>query len=464
MALAMRYHIWTAGCQMNVADSQKLAAGLARLGWQEAATPGDADLAVVNTCVVRQKAEDRAVGYLGYLRRIKEGRDGKAPLQIAVMGCLVGPRTDDLRARFPYVDVWARPQDFQVILRHLLPACDQAGEFWPDTFPEPGGPTALVPVIHGCNKFCTYCIVPYRRGRQRSRTIDDIAREVASHCSRGVREVTLLGQTVEAYGKDLDTKRDLADLFVAIHDTPGLERIRFLTSYPRDMTERIVRAAADLPRVCEHFNIPVQAADNQVLARMRRGYTIEQYVEWVTRVRDIVPGASLSTDVIVGFCGETEAQFQRTLELLERIRFDKVHVAAYSPRPGTIAWRRMADDVPREEKMRRLHAVEALQERIATEINQALVGTTQEVLVESLPADRRGENDKLGAHGHALTGRTRSNKLVHWPRPIDHDVGWGFQTATGVGRPSLGDLANVRITRASPWALRGVQAEAVVPA
>ncbi|MEX0800600.1 MAG: tRNA (N6-isopentenyl adenosine(37)-C2)-methylthiotransferase MiaB [Dehalococcoidia bacterium] len=452
----MRYHIWTEGCQMNEADSGKLAAGLARLGWQEAARAEDADLAVVNTCVVRQKAEDRAAGYLGRLRQLKDSREGDSDgrsLQIAVMGCMVGPRTDDLRARFPYVDVWARPQSFEVVLRHLVPESDLGGEFWPDTFPRPKGPTAFVPVVHGCNKFCTYCIVPYRRGRERSRPIDDVAREVASHCANGVREVTLLGQTVEAYGKDLETKPDLAGLFAAIHDTPGLERIRFLTSYPRDMTERIVRAVADLPRVCEHFNIPVQAADNDVLAAMRRGYTIEEYRDCVALIHDAVPGASLSTDVIVGFCGETEAQFQRTLDLLAEIRFDKVHVAAYSPRPGTIAWRHMEDDVPQDEKMRRLHAVEALQERIATEINAALVGTTQEVLVE-------GEKEGI------LTGRARSNKLVHFraaasPSPLN--VGRGLQTPAGVGRPRLGDTITVRVTGSSPWSLRGERVPAVEP-
>ena len=430
----MRYHIWTEGCQMNEADSEKLAAGLARLGWSEAAKLEDADLAVVNTCVVRQKAEDRAAAYLGRLRQLKEQRNGEGALQIAVMGCLVGPRTDDLRARFPYVDVWARPQAFEVVLRHLVPDSDLGGEFWPDTFPEPKGPTAFVPVVHGCNKFCTYCIVPYRRGRERSRTIDEIAREVTAHCARGVREVTLLGQTVEAYGKDIAGRPDLADLFAAIHETPNLQRIRFLTSYPRDMTERIVRAVADLPKVCEHFNIPVQAADDEVLARMRRGYTIEEYVECVQRIRETVPAASLSTDVIVGFCGETETQFQRTLDLLAELRFDKVHVAAYSPRPGTIAWRHLEDDVPREEKMRRLHAVEALQERIATEINEVLTDTTQEVLVE-------GEKDGT------LSGRTRANKLVHWQ-----------------GEAVPGEMARVRITRASPWALRGERAEAPIPA
>ncbi len=457
----MRYHIWTEGCQMNEADSAKLAAGLAKLGWQEAARAEDADLAVVNTCVVRQKAEDRAAGYLSHLRRLKERRDGT--LHVAVMGCMVGPRADDLRVRFPFVDVWARPQNFEAVLRHLLPDSDLGGEFWPDTFPDPKGPTAFVPVIRGCNKFCTYCIVPYRRGRERSRTVEDVAREVTSLCARGVREVTLLGQTVEAYGKDLPPGRagdrpDLADLFAAIHDTPGLLRIRFLTSYPRDMTERIVRAVAGLPKVCEHFNIPVQAADNELLVRMRRGYCIEEYVEWVYRIRQIVPGASLSTDVIVGFCGETEAHFQRTLGLLAELRFDKVHVAAYSPRPGTIAWRHLEDDIPHDEKMRRLHAVEALQERIASEINTALLGTTQEVLVESLPADRRGEKD--GPDGQAVrTGRTRTNKLVHFRAEASPSG-----RAPAVNGHAVAALVHVRIEKATAWSLQGTGVGAAVPA
>lgn len=424
---------------MNEADSEKLAAGLAKLGWEEAAKANEADLAVVNTCVVRQKAEDRAAGYLGLLRKLKESREGG--LQIAVMGCMVGPRTDDLRSRFPYVDVWARPQSFEVVLRHVMPDSDLGGEFWPDAFPEPKGPTAFVPVVHGCNKFCTYCIVPYRRGRERSRPIEDVAREVASHCTRGVREVTLLGQTVEAYGKDLPAddsgaKPDLAALFEAIHETPGLQRIRFLTSYPRDMTERIVRSVAELPKVCEHFNIPLQAGDNDVLAQMRRGYTIEEYIEWVHRIRDIVPEATLSTDVIVGFCGETEDQFGRTLDVLEELRFDKVHVAAYSPRPGTIAWRHMEDTLPLDEKKRRLHAVEARQEHIASEINARLVGTVQEVLVE-------GEKDGV------LTGRNRGNKLVHIR------VGDGRGKKEQGEWPTIGDLIEVRIRKATAWSLKG---------
>ena len=417
---------------MNDADSDKLAAGLQKLGWLPAAAPEEADIAVVNTCVVRQKAEDRAASYLGQLRKIKEKRPGD--LQVAVMGCLVGPQTKELRARFPFVDVWARPQGYETIIRTLVPENDLGGEFWPQTFPTPKGPTAYVPVVHGCNKFCTYCIVPFRRGRERSRPVDELAQEVASHAARGVREVTLLGQTVEAYGKDLPDRPDLGDLFAAVHDIDGLERVRFLTSYPRDMTERIIRSVAELPKVCEHFNIPVQSADDEVLSLMRRGYTVDEYVHWVTRIRDIVPDASFSTDVIVGFCGESEAQFQRTLDLLSSLRFDKVHVAAYSPRPGTYAWRNLKDELPREEKMRRLHAVERIQKEIASEINNGLLGSTQEILVEE---------EKEGV----LSGRTRSNKLVHFK-----------------GKAGIGDLVDVRVVEAGPWSLRGAQLAMPEPA
>ncbi len=426
----MRYHIWTEGCQMNEADSEKLAAGLAKLGWEPAAKARDADLAVVNTCVVRQKAEDRALSYMGRLRKLKGERPG---LQVAVMGCMVGPRTDDLRSSYPFVDVWARPQNFEVIIRQLMPEGDLGGEFWPDTFPEPTGPTAFVPVVHGCNKFCTYCIVPYRRGREKSRPVADIHREVASLVDRGVREVTLLGQTVEAYGKDLAEKPDLADLFATLSELDGLARVRFLTSYPRDMTDRIIQSVADEPKVCEHFNIPVQAGDNEVLAQMRRGYTIEEYLECVGRIRQWVPNASLSTDVIVGFCGETEGQFLNTLRVLEEVRFDKVHVAAYSPRPGTIAWRHMEDTLPQEEKMRRLHAVEEVQERIATEINGRLLGSEQEVLVE-------GEKDGV------YTGRDPGNKLVH------------FSTDEPL---QIGDFVRVAIEKTTPWSLQGSAAVVV---
>lgn len=424
----MRYHIWTVGCQMNVADSQKLAAGLDRLGFVATERIEEADLVVLNTCSVREHAEQRAISKLGTLKKQRQrGRE----FTIAVMGCMVGPRTEELRRRFPFVDVFARPQEFAPILE-AVGVEDTGGEFWPSTYAVPNSVTAYVPVIHGCDKFCTYCIVPYRRGRERSRPIEDVRREVEHLCARGVREVTLLGQTIEAYGHDLPGRPDLADLLVAIHDTPGLRRIRFLTSYPRDMTPRIVEAVRDLPKVCEYFNIPVQSGHDATLARMRRGYTVAEYVEKVELIRRLLPDAAITTDVIVGFCGETEDEFRATYGLVERLRFDKVHVAAYSPRPGTIAARKLEDDVPREEKMRRLHAIEQLEARIATEINTGLIGTTQEVLVE-------------GYRDGRWTGRTRSNKLVHF---------------TGEGL-APGDLVPVQIEAATAWSLRGAAAVTV---
>ena len=426
----MKYHIWTVGCQMNVADARKLAAGLDRAGLVGVDAIDEADLVVLNTCSVREHAEDRAIGQLGRLKKQRRlGRDFK----IAVMGCMVGPRHDDLRKRFPYVDVFARPQEFAPIMA-VAGVDDAGGEFWPSTFAEPDAVTAFVPVIHGCDKFCTYCIVPYRRGREKSRAIDDIRNEVAHYCARGVREVTLLGQTVEAYGHDLPGQPDLGDLMRAIHDTPGLERIRFLTSYPKDMTPRIVDAVAELPKVCENFNIPVQAGDDALLERMRRGYTLDEYLEKFALVRSTVPHAAMVTDVIVGFCGETEAEFQHTYDLLARLRFDKVHVAAYSPRPGTIAHRKLADDVPADVKQQRLHAIEQLEARIAFEINSALLDTEQEVLVESRREGR-------------WSGRNRLGKLVHFD-----------------GDARIGELVRVRIDRATAWSLQGTALPAPVPA
>jgi tRNA-2-methylthio-N6-dimethylallyladenosine synthase len=430
--MTQRYHIWTEGCQMNVADSAKLAAGLDRFGWQSTDAPEDADLVVVNTCVVRESAEHRAISKMGALQAMK--RKGQAGFKIVVMGCMVGPKDDELRRRFPYVDHFARPQAFEGIFESLGLSDDTGGEFWPTAFPTPTGPTAYVPIIHGCDKFCTYCIVPYRRGREASRPLDEIVQEVAHLVHGGVREVTLLGQTVEAYGLDFEGKRpDLGDLMEALHELPNLQRVRFLTSYPKDMTPKIVQAVRDLPEVCEFFNIPVQHGSDAVLQRMRRGYTMAEYREKVALIRSLMPEASITTDVIVGFCGETEAEFNETLALLEEVRFDKVHVAAYSPRPGTIAARRMADDVPAELKRERLHAVEEVEERISAALNGRLAGSDQEVLVE-------------GRRDGRWYGRTRSNKLVHF-----------------AGETAIGEVVTVRIERATAWSLQGTTADDALP-
>ena len=435
------YHIWTVGCQVNFADSGKLAAGLNRLGWQPTDHPADADLVVLNTCAVRQHAEDKAASKLGALRSLKAGHPER---KIAVMGCMVGPRPDAFQQRFPWVDVFAQPQRFADVLAVLdLPDEDLGGEFWPAVFPNESRPTAFVPVVEGCDKFCTYCIVPLRRGRERSRPLAEIVREVTAHTERGVREITLLGQTVEAYGKDQPPvipgtdHADLSDLMAALHDLPGLRRIRQLTSYPPDMTDRILAGMASLPKVCEAFSLPVQSGDDTVLGKMRRGYTVAEFRERVEKVRALLPEVGISTDVIVGFPGETADQFRNTLGLLEDLRFDKVHVAAYSPRPGTYADRKQPDDVPLPEKMARLHAVEELQGRIAAEINAGLLGRTLDVLVEDAkPATAAGPL--------RLTGRRRTNKLVHFDAPA--------------GAFPLGAEAPVRVIQTGPWSLQGIVA------
>ena len=434
------FHIWTLGCQMNQADSLKLAAGLERLGYHAVEDDEAADLVVINTCSVRQHAEDRAYSRMGVLR--KRRAQGKR-FTLAVMGCMVGPKTDALRKRFPYVDVWARPQEFDGILALAGEARDvSGGELGTlldggmrQTFGLPKGPTAYLPVIHGCDKFCTYCIVPLRRGREASRPAAEILEEVRFLAEHGVREVTLLGQTVEAYGHDLpalpdggrpdDGRPDLATLFEGIDRIDGIARVRFLTSYPKDMTDRIIDAVADQPKVCEHFNIPVQSGSESMLARMRRGYAVADFEDRVARIRSRMPDAAIVTDVIVGCPGETEAEFADTVALLERMQFDTIHVAAYSPRPGTYAERHLPDDVPHEVKQARLQVIEALHAASSARINQQLLGREVEVLVE--------QNE----HGRS-TGRTRRGQLVH------------FDAVGGIG-----EFATIEISQVTPWSLQG---------
>ncbi len=280
--------------------------------------------------------------------------------------------------------------------------------------------------------------MPYRRGRERSRPVDELVTEAAALAGKGAKELTLLGQTVEAYGLDLPGKPDLAGLMTHLSEIDGLERIRFMTSYPRHMNDSMIERMAALPKVCEHVNIPVQAGDDELLKRMKRGYTLDEYRDRITRLRALWPGVSLSTDIIVGFCGETGEEFQHTLDLLEEIRFDVVHVAAYSVRPGTVA-ARWEDDIPLAEKKRRLHAVEEVQARIAFELNQPLLGRVEEVLVEEA-------ND---AHGRQQwKGRNRANKLVYFPQPTAE--------SEEMGRPIRpGDLVKVQIERATSWSLQG---------
>ena len=419
------YHIWTIGCQMNNADSERLSSALEQLGLRAVDMPVDADVIVLNSCVVRQSAEDKVVGTLGMMKRLKTSKPERV---LALMGCMVGPRADELRARFPYVDTFMRPQQYGPLLDLLgeRMGLDWEGCVGSLTPPRPAV-NCYIPIIHGCDLMCTFCIIPYRRGRQVSRPIPEVVREVELLVARGAKEVTLLGQTVDAYGYDLPEKPDLADLLRALDSIEGLARIRFLTSHPMYMSQRIIQAVAELGKVCEHINLPIQAGDDHVLARMRRRYTERDYRDLIHRIRYTLPQISLSTDIIVGFPGETREQYQRTVELIEDVQFDKVHVAAYSPRPGTIASRSMPDDVPREEKTYRLRNLDETQERILTQKNSLLLGETLEVLVE-------------GQQDGKWQGRTRTDKLVFSEAEGDH----------------LGELMKVKVTKTSPWSLQGV--------
>jgi len=421
-----RYHIWTIGCQMNKADSDFVADYLQRAGFSETEIAGEADLVLLNSCVVREHAEAKVVNKLRSLKGLKRSRPD---ITIALTGCLVDSRIDDLKERFPWVDLFFRPQQWDVFSdwaeSYGLPGLTQ-GET-----PVPQNPpvSAYVPIIQGCDSFCSYCVVPYRRGRARSRDLVEIRCQVENLVQRGTKEVTLLGQIVDAYGRDLPSKPDLADLLADLNSIKGLLRIRFLTSHPSFMSPKLIQAIADLDKICEHISLPIQAGDNDILKAMKRGYTAEEYGTLVEHIRRTVPDVALSTDVIVGFPGETDEQFARTVEVLCQIRFDKVHIAGYSPRPQTAASRNLEDDVtPETKEARRAHA-EAMQHEIATEINAAFLGSTVEVLVED---KKKGK----------WCGRTRGDKLVF------------FASEASL----MGQLAKVRIDKASPFALQGTLA------
>ena len=420
------YYIWTVGCQMNKADSERLESALGQMGLEARPTPKDADVIVLNSCVVRQSAEDRVVGMMTSLKPLKQRKQDKV---LALMGCMVGPRTDELEKRFPYVDVFMQPQQYQPLIDLLGERMDMDTEGCIGPLVARPDVATYIPIIHGCDKFCTFCIIPYRRGREVSRSVAEIVREAEMLVKRGVKEVTLLGQNVDSYGHDLPEDHDLGDLLAAVNDVCGLERVRFLTSHPNDMSDHIIDSVAGLDKVCEHINLPFQAGDDKVLADMRRGYTNDDYRRLIDKIRERIPNVSLSTDVIVGFCGETDAQFEETLSLIEDIKFDKVHAAAYSNRPGTIAERMLVDDVPQDEKKLRLKAIEILQERIATEINSELLGHRFDVLVEGR---KRGK----------WFGRNRNDKLV-------------FINDADASADLKGEMLGVNVDKTGPWSLQG---------
>ncbi len=435
---AMKYHVWTEGCQMNVADSRRVGAALESLGYQATASPAEADVIVLNTCVVRQSAEDKAYGRLSSLKPLK----AKNPnLVISLMGCLVGLKPDPkLVARFPYVDVFASPSDplplveylHQKLLReqqtveteHRFALMDEEVDL-----PGFGSSTdvcAYLPVVLGCSHACTYCVIPYRRGVEVSRPFDTILQEACSLVDQGVKEITLLGQIVDRYGKDLPDGQNLPALIRRIHDLEGLKRIRFLTSHPNWMTDELLQTVAELPKVCPHIEVPIQAGDDVVLENMKRGYTSTDYRRLIEKIRRMIPGVSIATDIIVGFPGETSEQFQHTYDLLEELRLDVAHLARYSSRPNTVATRRMADDVPAEEKMRRFRLLEEQQERIVTAIQAGFLGKTVQVLFEEKSKNR-------------WRGRTPNNRLVFVETDAD----------------LRGQELPVEITWTGPWSMIG---------
>jgi tRNA-2-methylthio-N6-dimethylallyladenosine synthase len=400
---------------MNKAESERLGSYLEQIGYQATANAEEADFIVLNSCVVRQSAENRVINKLNVLKSLKGSNPG---ITLALTGCLVNSKINQLGESFPHVDYFFKPGDYPLWIEKQ----NKEGVI----LPQHPSPSTFVTIIQGCDNFCSFCIVPYCRGRERSRRLSEIVGEVKELVYRGVKEVTLLGQNVDSYGHDLPDKPDLADLLSELNTVDGLARIRFLTNHPKDMSPKLIEAIAYLDKVCELICFPVQSGDNDILKAMRRGYTVEHYRQLVEQIRNKVAGVALSTDVIVGFPSESPRQFQQTVNLLSELRFDTVHVAAYSPRPGTIASRKFEDNVPLAEKRERLRKIEQLQESIAAEINAQLLGKTVEVLVEG---KKKGK----------WQGRTRSGKLVFFNDNSDY----------------LGQLVKIRIEHTSPWSLQG---------
>jgi tRNA-2-methylthio-N6-dimethylallyladenosine synthase len=397
---------------MNSADSMQVSALLEELGFQHSMTAEEADVIVLNTCVVRKSAEDKAIGRLTSLKYLKLQNPARV---INLMGCLVGLETDqELQKRFPYVDVFSPPSDPHPLLAYLKnhPVYSQFSDqllierilseekTYRLPFSSQGHAVSVfVPIVYGCSHACSYCIIPLKRGREHSRPAEEIQGEIRQLSDGGVREVTLLGQIVDRYGMDQPGMPNLSELLKMIAAIDGIQRIRFLTSHPLWMTDELLDTVASLPKLMPHFELPIQTGDDAVLRAMRRGYTVEQFMGIVEKIRAQFKPVSIATDIIVGFPGESQPQFENTLRLLRELNPDMTHVARYSPRPGTSAFQNLIDDVPADEKMRRFREIETLQESISTEINRHYLGTRAAVLFED-----KGKN--------RWRGRTSTNKLV----------------------------------------------------
>jgi tRNA-2-methylthio-N6-dimethylallyladenosine synthase len=443
MTSPRRYHITTFGCQMNKADSERMAGVLETMGFEWTEVPDAADLILYNTCTIRDNAEQKVYSYLG---RQAQRKQSQPDLTLVVAGCVAQQEGEALLRRVPELDLVMGPQHAnrlqdlleQVFNGNQVVATEAVHIMEDITSPRRDSTvTAWVNVIYGCNERCTYCVVPNVRGVEQSRTPDAIRAEIAELGQMGYKEITLLGQNIDAYGRDLPGstaegrhQHTLTDLLHYVHDVPGIERIRFATSHPRYFTERLIKACAELPKVCEHFHIPFQSGDNAVLKAMARGYTQEKYRRIIEMVRSHMPDASISADAIVGFPGETEAQFENTLKLVDEIGFDLLNTAAYSPRPGTPAalWENQLSETVKSDRLQRLNH---LVNQKAAERSQRYLHRVEEVLVED-------QNTKDPTQ---VMGRTRGNRLTFFPGAI---------------ADLRGQVVPVQITEVRPFSLTGI--------
>jgi tRNA-2-methylthio-N6-dimethylallyladenosine synthase len=434
----MKYLIETYGCQMNVHDSERIAGLLEQAGYEPTAEAREADVVVINTCSVREGAENKLYSRLGEIREVSK-ETGRTPV-VAVAGCVAQQEAGALLKRSPLIDVVIGTRSLKQLPALIEQAAsDAAPRIDVNPYDDVSFPLgvarrhdpvkAYVTIIEGCNEFCSFCVVPYTRGHERMRPKRDIVNEVIQAAGEGHREIQLLGQIVNHYQAPDDPSCDFAALLEAVHDVPGVERVRFASPHPRHVPMRLIEAVRDLPKVCKHFHLPVQSGSTRVLETMRRRYTRDSYLELVDTVRSMVPGIVLTTDMIVGFPGETDADFDETMSLTAGVRYESMYSFKYSPRPNTLALKRYSEDVSEQEKTRRIVALQALQREIQLELHTEALGSSVDVLVDSVSRRRDWE----------LSGRTFGNTVVNFPGP----------------REWLGRTVPVRITRAGANSLSG---------
>lgn len=431
--------VYTYGCQMNEADSEKLLGQLESVGYLPTTDPEQADLILLNTCCVRESAENKIYGKIGELKHLKRQNPN---LILVVAGCMAQKDQEHLLKKAPHIDLVLGTGNTGKLITFLktleanhqpIVAAGDESAAMAASIPtaRQGSLSAWVPIMYGCNNFCTYCIVPYVRGRERSRQPEEILAEIAELGKQGFKEIMLLGQNVNSYGKDADFSFDFADLLAAIDHEGSIERVRYMTSHPRDMNEKVIDVIANSRHICKHFHLPIQSGSNELLRRMNRGYTREHYRKIVELIRQKNPDASLTTDLIVGFPGETEENFAETLDFIREIKFDAAYTFLYSQRSGTPA-ATMENQIPQATKKERLNRLMELQNEISLAINQQLLDQTVEVLVEG-PSKHDPE---------VFSGRTGTNKIVLWDKQPDD---------------AIGQFVQVKITKAQTWVLKGTR-------